>query len=48
VKLGGGKRENDGGGKSKIHYKYIHNITMYPPIQLLLLTNVLKRKQPYL
>jgi hypothetical protein len=44
----GRNRKNNGGGKSKIHYTYIHNITMYSPVQLLLIINVLKRKKPYL
>jgi hypothetical protein len=34
-KEGGGMRENDGGGESKIYCKHYVNVILYPPVQLL-------------
>jgi hypothetical protein len=35
-----GRRENDGGGKSKIYCKQYVNITMYPPYNYYMLIKI--------
>jgi hypothetical protein len=41
LRRGRGKKENDGGGKSKIYFNTNANIITYSPVQLLYANNII-------